>query len=576
MNPSLFGESVTFTATVAAVSPGVTPTGMVTFKVCCSASMSDTAALSGGQATFMTSSLGIGKHTFTATYEGDAVTASSISKKLAQDVGVGPTTTELSATPNPALPGQMVSLTATVAARPPAAGTPEGTVTFLDRNTVLGSVPLNGGVATLGTAALAIGSHRLTAQYEGSAEFAESRSAKHLLEVDARVGEAFRIDSDSDPDSATDNKHSPDVAALARGGFVVAWQSSARNGRAHKVYAQRFRTSGETVGDAFRIGAAVGNSQWAPSIAGLSGGAFVVAWEADEPDGTAVYVQRYTGATRARGRSRAGKAMPETANASARPAVAGLADGGFVVAWASRRGGGTGFDVYARRYAANAKPAGAELRVNRRTANRQLEPSVAALADGGFVVTWSSNAVDQSSFAIYGQRYDDTGKTVDKEFRITPIRRDHAQSSVAGRRDGGFIVASAMGSAPIKDILAARYDAAGARVEGAFRVNTARNKMQYQPSAAAFPEGGFAMAWTSREQDGSGNGIQARIYDALGAPVDRAFRVDGAIPDALQGQPSVAALSNGLFVGVWTSQDLTTRRTSIHGQRLKVNGLDIQ
>ena len=66
-----------------------------------------------------------------------------------------------------------VTFVATVAA----AGTPSGTVTFLDDGTTLATVALDGsGTATLTTSALAVGSHSITATYSGDAGFAGAQS----------------------------------------------------------------------------------------------------------------------------------------------------------------------------------------------------------------------------------------------------------------------------------------------------------------------------------------------------------------------------------------------------------------
>jgi hypothetical protein len=71
LNPSMSGQSVTFTATVAATAPGSgTPTGMVNFKE--GNTMLGTGMLNAsGQATFTTSSLSVGTHTIVASYLGD-------------------------------------------------------------------------------------------------------------------------------------------------------------------------------------------------------------------------------------------------------------------------------------------------------------------------------------------------------------------------------------------------------------------------------------------------------------------------------------------------------------------------
>src|SRR3954451_19115399 len=74
------------------------------------------------------------------------------------------TSTTLTSSANPSRLGDPVTFTATVT---PASGT--GTVTFSEGATTLGSVPLNGGTASVTTTALVAGSHTITATYGGDA-----------------------------------------------------------------------------------------------------------------------------------------------------------------------------------------------------------------------------------------------------------------------------------------------------------------------------------------------------------------------------------------------------------------------
>jgi hypothetical protein len=90
-----------------------------------------------------------------------------------------PSTTVLDVAPNPATAGQLVTLTATVTEGAfdnvqPGAGDRPGTVSFLDGAALLMTVTVtkkagttNQGVAQLTTAALALGTHSLTARYSG-------------------------------------------------------------------------------------------------------------------------------------------------------------------------------------------------------------------------------------------------------------------------------------------------------------------------------------------------------------------------------------------------------------------------
>ena len=83
-NPSLFGQQVTFTATVSG--SGSTPTGTVTFKD--GGTSIGTGELTGGTtATFTpSSSLTLGTHTITAVYGGDTNFSGSTSNTVTQTV----------------------------------------------------------------------------------------------------------------------------------------------------------------------------------------------------------------------------------------------------------------------------------------------------------------------------------------------------------------------------------------------------------------------------------------------------------------------------------------------------------
>ena len=85
-NPSTPGQSVTFTATV--TGSGGTPSGTVTFKD--GTTTLGTGALSGGSATYATTSLALGPHSITAVYPGDSTFGGSTSPVLTQTVDIAP------------------------------------------------------------------------------------------------------------------------------------------------------------------------------------------------------------------------------------------------------------------------------------------------------------------------------------------------------------------------------------------------------------------------------------------------------------------------------------------------------
>jgi len=168
---AVFGQMETLTVTV--TSPAGTPIGFVSF-------LDGTTVLgfepldAAGQATIPVS-LGIGTHALTASFFGVSGFAGSDSAAATVTVNPAATTVALRSSVNPAVTGQAVTFTATVAAVAPGATTPTGTVTFKDGNVVLGTVAVGvRGTATLTTSFAATGGHVITAFYSGAANFVAS------------------------------------------------------------------------------------------------------------------------------------------------------------------------------------------------------------------------------------------------------------------------------------------------------------------------------------------------------------------------------------------------------------------
>lgn len=103
------------------------------------------------------------------------------------------TTTALQAAPATITFGQSTTLTATVAPQA-GSGTPTGTVNFLDGSTNIGNGTLNGsGVATFSTTTLAVGTHSITAAYQGDTSFAASTSSAVPVQVNAAPAPDFSV-----------------------------------------------------------------------------------------------------------------------------------------------------------------------------------------------------------------------------------------------------------------------------------------------------------------------------------------------------------------------------------------------
>ncbi|MET8946043.1 Ig-like domain-containing protein [Streptomyces sp. NPDC004542] len=175
-DPSVHGQPITVTATVAPVPPGAgVPTGSVLFTY---DGGSRTVTLDAhGTASFtLTTPLSAGDHIITAVYGGDVNFTGSTGTHT-QTVQRALTSTAVTSAPDPSHFGETVTLTVTVTPVAPGAGTPTGTVTL----TVDGpggftrTVPLGGdGTAVVTTDTLGAAAHTVTADYNGDTDFAPS------------------------------------------------------------------------------------------------------------------------------------------------------------------------------------------------------------------------------------------------------------------------------------------------------------------------------------------------------------------------------------------------------------------
>jgi len=199
-NPSIFGQSVLFTATVSATSG--TPTGTVTFND--GTTTLGTGTLSANQATFSTNLLAVGKHSITAVYAGGSgftgsnntlsqtvnqTTPSITNLTPSQSVNVGTATVQLTGTISAAGPvypptGETVAITI---------GTAKGTATIGSNGQFTGSVPVS---------TLAVGAYPIQYSYAGDANFLPAANSSTTLTVNSTGPVASKLSMKAVPNPA--------------------------------------------------------------------------------------------------------------------------------------------------------------------------------------------------------------------------------------------------------------------------------------------------------------------------------------------------------------------------------------
>ena len=174
-NTSVYGQPVTFTATVTPGGGTGVATGMVTFKVNGVAALTESLNAQGSAQFTPSQALPVGQTTITAFYAGagDLLASDNTLNPLVQTVNKDSTTTTASSSATTSSFGQSISLSAGVVANAPGAGMPTGSVDFYDVTTAndLGSVSLTSGSASLSISTLPVGPQTISATYSGDTDF---------------------------------------------------------------------------------------------------------------------------------------------------------------------------------------------------------------------------------------------------------------------------------------------------------------------------------------------------------------------------------------------------------------------
>ncbi len=247
----------------------------------------------------------------------------------------------------------------------------------------------------------------------------------------------------------------------------------------------------------------------------------------------------------------------------------GLADGGYVVTWSSPTTGGVPEFIFGQLYKANGKPIGSEFKIGSSPENLRTEPAITALDDGGFIVSWMGySGGSTSSLDVFGQRYDANANTVGAEFLINTHTPDiQGLPSIVELEGGGFVVTwtSLRQDDSLSSVFAQQFDQNSNPVGVEFPVNTFADGYQIYSEVIALSDGGYLIAWSSSTSEFETSGIFGQRYDASGVASGGEFAIT-TDPFAANNSLSITSLNDGGFVVTWDGDG------DIHAQRFDITG----
>ena len=222
----------------------------------------------------------------------------------------------------------------------------------------------------------------------------------------------------------------PAVAVLNNSNVVVVWSSfyEAGSNSMQDVYGQIFSQTGQKIGGELLINQFTTYNQRNPAVAALAGGGFVVAWVSEQQRSTAptnwgnnaasytasalprpsvdIYARLYksNGVPAVNGVGTTNEFLVDVdSNPCASPAVAAGSDGGFMAVWGARDmvTADNSWDIYARSFSSNGV-GGGPVRVNSHVYGDQYIPRISSIGSD-YLVIWTSLGQDGSREGVFGQ-----------------------------------------------------------------------------------------------------------------------------------------------------------------------------
>ena len=109
--------------------------------------------------------------------------------------------------------------------------------------------------------------------------------------------------------------------------------------------------------------------------------------------------------------------------------------------WESEGQDGDGYGVFARRIAPDGSLPDDEFQVNSYSFSYQSRPDVAAVAGGGFAISWTSYGQDGDRNGVFARVFDGQIAAASDEIEVARITKsDQYDTSIAGLPDGTFLV----------------------------------------------------------------------------------------------------------------------------------------
>ncbi len=236
-------------------------------------------------------------------------------------------------------------------------------------------------------------------------------------------------------------------------------------------------------------------------------------------------------------------------------------------------GAGDRDGVFLTRYDRDGQRLSDTTLVNTTARGIQDAPSVAADADGNFVVAWSGRGLGDRHGVFFRRFAADGSPLDDAEVLVnTTVAGNQHSPSLSVAADGSFVVAwNGVGSGDADGVFLRRFDSDGTPLGAEALVNTTTVGEQTHADVDANATGEFVVTWSSRHQDGDSWGVYGQAFTSTGDPQGVELNLSATTASS-QYRPSVGVNNDGSFVATWNHFDEANSKWDVMAQQFNGAG----
>ena len=210
----------------------------------------------------------------------------------------------------------------------------------------------------------------------------------------------------------------------------------------------------------------------------------------------------------------------------------------------------------------NSVPLAGQFAVNSTNTNHQFQSSLAALTDGNAVAVFTDTSTDAGG-DIRARLFNSNGAALGPDFGVASSATADSHADVAALADGGFAVTwtRSFGGGD-KEIRGAVLGSDGAIITGLVVVDSdAPSTSSNSSQVAGLANGNFVVAWQQEPAAGGASEVHYRIFDADGDPLTAARLIDNN--GSINGDIQIVALQDGGFALAYTDNGWARDGTEI-------------